>query len=196
MNSQDNNRALTWGAVISSIFLVAGLSVGLGMNREAPQSTEPDARAVAGSGNATAPMAGLGATMLPLPDRGDAVLSGGSASAATTTTDAPSTRVDSDVVTFFFASGKSDLAQGAREALGAIVRGVAAGHSAVISTFVDVAGDSTQNEALAQQRSMAVLSALTSLGIGEDKLQMSSHEANVAGKSAGHEVPRVEVRLQ
>lgn len=196
MNSQDNVRALAWGAVIGSVFLAVGLITGLGMAREVPPSAAPSATAAAASGNVTAPTSGLSANMLPVTTESDTSALGGATSSAGTNADAPSTRVRNDVVTFFFASGKSDLAQGAREALGTIVKGVAAGHTAVISTYHEAIGDAAQNEALAQQRATAVRGALISLGIGEDKLQLSSREASAAGSSSGQDIPRVEVRLQ
>ena len=182
MNSQDNTRALTWGAVISVILLAVGVAVGLSISRDVPQNSLPNA--------------GTGATMLTVPDRSNAILRGGAASTAGMTTDAPSVRLENGIVKFFFAVGKSELAQGAREALGAIVKGVAAGQSAVVSSFHDDSGEAAQTQALAQQRAMAVRDALISLGIGEDKLQLRSPEAIAVGKDDSPEGPRVEVSLQ
>ena len=207
MNSQDNIRALTWGAVISAILLAVGVAVGLGMDRNAPQYSVPvdasaeldataTATATAGAGSTAGANAGLGATMLTAPDHSGAMLSGGAASTAAMTADAPSVRAENDTVKFFFAAGRLELAQGAREALGAIVKGVAAGQFAVISSFHDASGDAAQSQALAQRRAVAVRDALISLGIGEDKLQLRSPEAVAVGKDGNYEAHRVEVRLQ
>jgi len=111
------------------------------------------------------------------------------------TSDAASVVVESGVVKFYFASGKAELAQGAKEALGDIVKGVAAGQTASISGFHDDTGNAAQNEELAKLRAVAVRDTLISLGIGEDKLELRKPEVTTATGSNA-EARRVEVRLQ
>ena len=94
-----------------------------------------------------------------------------------------------------FASGSDELARGAAEALGDVVRGVAAGKKAVISGFHDVTGDPARNEELAKQRALRVRDALTALGIGEDKLDLRKPAVTTADGSNA-EARRVEVTLE
>ena len=109
--------------------------------------------------------------------------------------DVASIRVENGIVKFYFASASADLAQGAAEALGDVVKGVAAGQKAVISGYHDITGDPAKNEELAKQRALAVRDALASLGIGEDKMDLRKPEVTTADGSNA-EARRVEVTLQ
>ena len=106
-------------------------------------------------------------------------------------------QVHEGVVKFYFATGKADLAEGAKEALADIVRGVAAGQTAVVSGFHDATGNAAFNAELAKKRAEAVRAALLELGVGEDKVTLQkpeAAEANASGSDAA--ARRVEVRLQ
>ena len=116
-------------------------------------------------------------------------------SAPTATADGASVRIDDGVVKFYFASGSTELAAGAKEALADVVKGVAAGQKAVISGYHDTTGDPAKNEELAKLRAFAVRDALVSLGIGEDKLDLRKPEVTTADGSNA-EARRVEVRLE
>ena len=113
----------------------------------------------------------------------------------TAAADGPSIRVENGVVKFYFASGSADLSPGAADALGDVVKGVAAGQTAVISGYHDTTGDPAQNEELAKQRALAVRDALKALGIGDDKLDLKKPEVTTATGSNA-EARRVEVSLQ
>ncbi|MFC2590223.1 OmpA family protein [Ottowia sp. oral taxon 894] len=111
--------------------------------------------------------------------------------------DGPAVQVQEGVVKFYFATGKADLAEGAKEALADIVRGVAAGQTAVVSGFHDATGNAAFNAELAKKRAEAVRAALLELGVGEDKVTLQkpeAAEANASGSDAA--ARRVEVRLQ
>lgn len=108
--------------------------------------------------------------------------------------DAASVQVENGVVKFYFASAKADLAAGANEALADVVKGVAAGKSAVVSGFHDATGDAALNAELAKQRAFAVRDALKGLGVAEDKIVLKKpEETTAAGSNA--EARRVEVTL-
>lgn len=115
---------------------------------------------------------------------------------ASADSDAPSLRVDEDKVTFYFASGKADLAEGAPEALAEIIKGVAIGQTAVISGYHDPTGDLARNQELARARAEAVAEALRALGVSEDKLELRKPEQTEAQGQSLAEARRVEVRLQ
>ena len=89
--------------------------------------------------------------------------------------DGASVKVVNGIVMFYFASGKSDLAAGANEALTDIVRAAAAGKSVVISGFHDATGDPAMNAELAKQRALKVRDTLGALGVAQDKVELSRH---------------------
>ena len=106
-----------------------------------------------------------------------------------------SIRTENGVVKFYFASASAELAPGAKEALGDVVKGVAAGKKAVISGYHDATGDLAKNQELAKLRAMAVRDTLTALGIGEDKMDLKKPETSAASGSNA-EARRVEVVLE
>ncbi len=109
--------------------------------------------------------------------------------------DAASLRVDSEMVTFYFASGKAELAAGANEALADIVDGVAQGKTAVVSGFHDATGSAEINAELSKQRAMAVRDALVSLGVSESSIELKKPEQMQASAGRNAEARRVEVVL-
>ena len=111
------------------------------------------------------------------------------------TEDAASVVVEGGVVKFFFATGKAELAPGANEALGDVVKGVVdGGKTAVVSGFHDATGDAALNAELAKQRALAVRDALKALGVAEEKVELKKPEAT-QGSGSNAEARRVEVIL-
>ena len=108
--------------------------------------------------------------------------------------EAASVRVDDGTVKFYFASGQSDVAAGANEALADVVNGVAAGKKAIVSGFHDATGDAALNAELSKQRAFAVRDALLALGVAEGSIELRKPEAMQADGSNA-EARRVEVML-
>lgn len=102
--------------------------------------------------------------------------------------------IENGVVKFYFATGKSDLAKGANEALAEVVKGVKAGHKAVISGYHDSTGNLTKNEELAKSRAQSVQKALVGLGVPANQIEMKKPE-NSQGTGDNAEARRVEVVL-
>jgi outer membrane protein OmpA-like peptidoglycan-associated protein len=115
--------------------------------------------------------------------------------AATGVADAASVVVENGVVKFYFASGKADLAAGAKEALAAVVAGASSGKKVVISGFHDATGNAEANAELAKLRAMAVGSDLLQSGVAQDLIEMKKPEQTLATGSNA-EARRVEVTLQ
>ena len=109
--------------------------------------------------------------------------------------DAASVVVESGVVKFYFASGKADLATGAKEALAAVVTGASSGKKVVISGFHDATGSAEVNAELAKLRAMAVRSDLLQSGVAQDLIEMKKPQETLATGSNA-EARRVEVSLQ
>lgn len=187
----DDSQGVVMGVVFGIIFLVLSLVLGLVLYKNNRGAADAGAAAVASAANGSAAGAAGGSLA-------GAAANGGAASTTSVgmaAADAASVRVDGGVVKFYFASGKADLATGANEALGDIVKGVGAGKTAVISGYHDTTGDPAKNEELAKQRAFAVRDALKALGIGEDKLDLKKPEVTTATGSNA-EARRVEVTLQ
>ncbi|CAN5258305.1 hypothetical protein BH10PSE16_BH10PSE16_30500 [soil metagenome] len=116
-------------------------------------------------------------------------------SMAQAVSDAASVKVEQGVVKFYFASGKADLAAGAREALADVVKGAQAGRKLVISGFHDATGNAAQNTELAKQRALAVRDALMAAGVAEGQIELKKPE-QVTGSGTDAEARRVEISLQ
>lgn len=109
--------------------------------------------------------------------------------------DAAAVVVENGVVKFYFASGKSDLAEGAEAALQDVLSGVKEGKKAVVSGFHDTTGNQAKNEELSKQRAFAVKNALMGLGVEESRIELRKPE-NSAGSGSNAEARRVEVVLE
>jgi outer membrane protein OmpA-like peptidoglycan-associated protein len=171
----DDNQGLVLGVVFGLVALVIALVIGVGIykkNRVVSTAAQPVATAAASAAPATA-----------------------AASATLVNPDSASVIVENGVVKFYFASGKSALAAGGAEALGQVVKEVAAGKRAVVSGFHDSTGSAAANAELAKQRALAVRDALQSLGVASDKIELKKPE-QLQGTGSNAEARRVEVAVQ
>ena len=103
-------------------------------------------------------------------------------------------RIDDGIVKFFFASGKAEVANGAKTALEKVVEGVREGYSVKISEFHDHLGDPQANAELAKQRAMAVHDTLLTLGVPAERIDLDPPEITAASGSNA-QASRVEVTL-
>ena len=171
LSQDDDNQGLVLGLVFGLIALLIALVIGVGIykkNRFVLTAAKPVATA------ATPAAAAAAALFNP---------------------DAASVIVDHGVVKFYFASGKSALAAGAADALGQVVKEVAAGKRAVVSGFHDATGSAAANAELARQRALAVRNALQSLGVAGDKIELKKPE-QLQSTGSNAEARRVEVAVQ
>ena len=187
-DDDQQSQGVVWAVLIGVVLLAVSLAIGMGLYRTSRGAATAPAAATTGAPMAPAPVSGSGGGFSP----GVAAAGAGTGAAVA---DGPSIKVEDGVVKFYFASGSDELARGAAEALGDVVRGVAAGKKAVISGFHDVTGDPAKNEELAKQRALRVRDALTALGIGEDKLDLRKPAVTTADGSNA-EARRVEVTLE
>lgn len=191
MNTQnDDNQGVVWAILIGVVLLAVSLAIGMGLYRTGqPAASAAGSAAASGAGGVNALGSSAEGTVLGA----GTVTAGGAAAEALG--DGPAIRVEEGVVKFYFASGSAELAAGAAEALGDVVKGVAAGQMAVISGYHDTTGNAAQNEELAKQRALAVRDALAALGIGEDKMSLEK-PAVTAAAGSNAEARRVEVTLR
>lgn len=125
-----------------------------------------------------------------------AALAAAPADAALAASDAASVKVEQGVVKFYFATGKADLAAGAREALLDMVKGAQTGGKLVISGFHDATGNAAQNAELAKERALAVRDVLKAEGVADSQIELRKPEEIAGGAGPDAEARRVEIRLQ
>ena len=126
---------------------------------------------------------------------GAAAVAAPSSAMAQAASDAASVKVEQGIVKFYFASGKADLAAGAREALLDVVKGAQAGRKVAISGFHDATGNAAQNAELAKQRALAVRDVLVAAGVAEGQIELKKPE-QIADNGSDAEARRVEISLQ
>lgn len=179
MSSQDDDQlGLVLGVVAGLVAVVIAGVVGLGIYRAA-HSQGAAKKAPATMQAAVAPAPSMAAT----------------ASASQSASDAASIKVENGVVKFYFASGKSDLAAGAADALAEVVKGAKAGRKLLVSGFHDASGDAVKNAELALERAKAVREALKTAGVPATQIELKKPE-QTAGTGSDAEARRVEVSLQ
>jgi outer membrane protein OmpA-like peptidoglycan-associated protein len=198
MFSQDDEgqQGLVLAVVLGLIAFVVTLVIGIGLHRlhRAQPSVPPTAPETSAAAPTPAPVA---SEPLPAvePAASPAVTPAASQSASQAASDAATVTVEQGVVRFYFASGKADLAAGAGDALGDVVKAAKAGRTLVISGFHDATGDAAKNAALARQRAVAVRDALKAAGVSERQIELKKPE-QLAGGGSDAEARRVEITLQ
>ena len=178
MSSQDEEQEgrIVAAVLIAALVLVVGLVVGVAVQK------------VRSFGAAKAPAAA--AVAAPAADAAAAP----AAPAAGAAKDDASVVVENGIVKFYFASGKSELAPGAVEALADAIAAGKAGKKLVISGFHDSTGDPAKNAELAKLRAFAVRDALKTAGVAESGIELKKPEtATGTGNTA--EARRVEVMI-
>ena len=187
MFSQDDDgqQGLALALVFGLTALVIGLVIGMGIYKS-NQSLGPANRASEKT-----------AVVNASPAQPEAVSESplDASSAAQAASDAASVKVENGVVKFYFASGKSDLAAGAVDALQGVIKETKAGRKLVISGFHDATGDASKNAELAKQRALAVRDALKVAGVAQQQIELKTAEQMTAS-GGDAEARRVEVRLQ
>lgn len=104
---------------------------------------------------------------------------------------------ENGVVKFFFATASAELAGGANEALGRLLKAANEGRKTVlISGFHDASGDAALNAELAKRRALAVREALLALGVAEADIELQKPALSTIGSGSPREARRVEVLLR
>ena len=118
------------------------------------------------------------------------------ASASAAAADEASVQYEEGKVRFYFASGKSDLAAGANDALNQLLAAAKDGQKLVISGYHDSTGSAELNAELAKQRAIAVADALKALGVDESRLELKKPEVAEITTGSNAEARRVEVTIE
>ena len=115
---------------------------------------------------------------------------------ATAAADEASVQYDNGKVRFYFASGKTELAAGANDALNQLLAAAKDGQKLVISGYHDSTGSAQLNAELAKQRAIAVADALKALGVPESRLELKKPEVAEITSGSNAEARRVEVTIE
>ena len=115
---------------------------------------------------------------------------------ATAAADEASVQYDNGKVRFYFASGKTELAAGANDALNQLLAAAKGGQKLVISGYHDSTGSAELNAELAKQRAIAVADALKALGVPESRLELKKPEVAEITSGSNAEARRVEVTIE
>ena len=177
-SDDDSQQNLVLGIAVGVIALVIFLVIGIALARSTASRTPAQQPAVAVA--AVAP--------------GTPVVAVVTETVSVVIPDGASVRIDNGIVNFYFATGSSDLAPGAAEALAAVIKGVEGGRKAVVSGFHDTTGDAAINEQLAKKRAEMVRDVLTGLGVPADKVDLQK-PAVPTGTGNNAQARRVEVKL-
>ena len=106
--------------------------------------------------------------------------------------DAATVVVEGGVVKFYFATGRSDLAPGAAQALQQAVAAAKGGAHLRVSGYHDATGSAAKNAELAKQRALAVRQALLDQGVPEGNIELVK-PAELVGATDPSEARRVDV---
>ena len=184
MSSQDDDQEgrVVAAVLMAAVLLAVGLSVGFGIQK------------ARGTGSAVA-TAVVVAPVADAPVASDAPVSAAAPVAvAPVVAEDASVVIENGVVTFYFASGKADLASGALDALGDAIAAARGGKRLVLSGFHDATGNPAQNAELAKKRALSVRDALVGAGVAAASLELKKpEEATGTGNDA--EARRVEVMI-
>ena len=171
--------ALAAAAVVA---LLAFKSCGNGEQAAAPAASEPAASAVseaAASEAASAPAAASEASA-PAPVAAD------------------NARVvyENGVATFFFATGKNDVAEGAQTIVADVINAGKDGKKLVVSGFADSTGNAAANEELSKQRAQAVQAFFEAQGVNAANIELRKPESTTGAVGNDVEGRRVEVKVE
>lgn len=168
-------------AVAAVLALLAFKSCGNGEQAAAPAASEPAASAVseALAEVASAPAAASEASA-PAPVAAD------------------NARVvyENGVATFFFATGKNDVAEGAQTIVADVINAGKDGKKLVVSGFADSTGNAAANEELSKQRAQAVQAFFEAQGVNAANIELRKPESTTGAVGNDVEGRRVEVKVE
>ena len=168
-------------AVAAVLALLAFKSCGNGEQAAAPAASEPAASAVseALAEVASAPAAASEASA-PAPVAAD------------------NARVvyENGVATFFFATGKNDVAEGAQTIVADVINAGEDGKKLVVSGFADSTGNAAANEELSKQRAQAVQAFFEAQGVNAANIELRKPESTTGAVGNDVEGRRVEVKVE
>ena len=168
-------------AVAAVLALLAFKSCGNGEQAAAPAASEPAASAVSeGLAEVASAPAAASEASAPAPVAAD------------------NARVvyENGVATFFFATGKNDVAEGAQTIVADVINAGKDGKKLVVSGFADSTGNAAANEELSKQRAQAVQAFFEAQGVNAANIELRKPESTTGAVGNDVEGRRVEVKVE
>lgn len=100
------------------------------------------------------------------------------------------------IATFYFATGKSDVAADAADKLPELIEAGKAGKKLVVSGFTDSTGNAAANAELSKKRAQAVQAFLQAQGVDANNIELRKPENTTAASGNNAEGRRVEVKVE
>ena len=168
-------------AVAAVLALLAFKSCGNGEQAAAPAASEPAASAVSEA----------------VPEAASAPAAASEASApAPVAADNARVVYENGVATFFFATGKNDVAEGAQTIVADVINAGKDGKKLVVSGFADSTGNAAANEELSKQRAQAVQAFFEAQGVNAANIELRKPESTTGAVGNDVEGRRVEVKVE
>lgn len=163
-------------AVLAVLALIAFKGCGQHNNKPEPAASEPAAASVAAT---AAPQASAPAAAPAAPAEETARVT-----------------YEDRVAKFYFATGKSDVAEGADKTVADITKAGKDGKKLVISGFTDSTGNAVSNEELSKKRAEAVAEFFKAQGVSAANIELRKPENTTGAKGNDVEGRRVEVKVE
>ena len=176
-SEDDDNGGIVWAAIAAAVAIAIGVVLSLAISQARKRNRVQPAV------TASAPAPAASVVALPA--------AAGQAAAS----DQAHIQVVDGVVRFYFASGKADIAPGAKEALTDVVAAAKAGKHLTISGYHDSTGSAELNAELAKKRAMSVHDALLAEGVPETSLNLKKPEAMPNTHGNDPQARRVDVKI-
>ena len=103
---------------------------------------------------------------------------------------------ENGVATFFFATGKNDVAEGAQTIVADVINAGKDGKKLVVSGFTDSTGNAAANEELSKQRAQAVQAFFEAQGVNAANIELRKPESTTGAVGNDVEGRRVEVKVE
>ena len=103
---------------------------------------------------------------------------------------------ENGVATFFFATGKNDVAEGAQTIVADVINAGKDGKKLVVSGFADSTGNAAANEELSKQRAQAVQAFFEAQGVNAANIELRKPENTTGAVGNDVEGRRVEVKVE
>ena len=158
------------------------------------KASEPaPASAPAASAPASAP--GEPAASAPASAPAAASVPAAAASAATPAADVASVAYENAVAKFYFATGKSNVADGAEKIVGDVIAAGKEGKKLIVSGYTDTTGNAAANEELSKTRAKAVKAFFEAQGVSADNIELRKPDNTNGAVGNNAEGRRVEVKV-
>lgn len=190
-NKDDNNTNPVVASTTASTVVVEPASSASATASAPASAATIVASTVVVQGSASMPMASMPA------DNSATASSASSTTTQTTTLSStePSVTFENGRLSFYFATGKAVVAQGAKDKAKDILDAAKQGKKIGISGYTDSTGNAAANEKLAKQRAQAVKAFLVANGVPATQLELRKPEDSVGAAGKDQEGRRVDAYI-